>query len=112
MGLGKTVELLACVLANPFMPSHHAEPLQAEPGSNKVQAWSLHSGPCQKAAPALSCHDVQTQPGLSARLFLQDCKVLHTLWHCTCHQQDTVIQQAGVITMIKEANNNSKGSGL
>ena len=36
MGLGKTVELLACLLAHPFTPTHHVPAVKAEPGSNKV----------------------------------------------------------------------------
>ena len=36
MGLGKTVELLACVLAHPFTPTDHVVPIKSEPGSNKV----------------------------------------------------------------------------
>lgn len=36
MGLGKTVELLACLLAHPFTPTHHAAAVKAELGSNKV----------------------------------------------------------------------------
>lgn len=36
MGLGKTVELLACLLAHPFTPSGQPQLLKPEPGSNKV----------------------------------------------------------------------------
>lgn len=36
MGLGKTVELLACVLANPFTPVKHAITSTMTAGSNKV----------------------------------------------------------------------------
>ncbi|KAL3154030.1 hypothetical protein ABBQ32_013581 [Trebouxia sp. C0010 RCD-2024] len=35
MGLGKTVELLACLLAHPFMPPPHPPPLNLEIGSTK-----------------------------------------------------------------------------
>ena len=38
MGLGKTVELLACVLAHPFTPTDHVVPVKSEPGSNKVSS--------------------------------------------------------------------------
>lgn len=36
MGLGKTVELLACVLANPFTPTKHAITATMTADSNKV----------------------------------------------------------------------------
>ena len=37
MGLGKTVELLACLLAHPFTPSTQPPPPKPNSGSKKVQ---------------------------------------------------------------------------
>lgn len=57
MGLGKTVELLACLLAHPFKPSPQQPPPKPNSGSNKVhctaQAFRFQAQSLHLDAPAL-----------------------------------------------------------
>ena len=55
MGLGKTVELLACLLAHPFTPAPQPLPPKPNLGSNKVHKLLEHSHSCD----ALRIHLLQ-----------------------------------------------------